>query len=361
MSDRFNYINPMPPSYSGVTINIANPAVNIPPYGICPTGYPARAYQQVMPNGINPVYEISPSQQYTQIQDYNTLPIAAAPYQQLPPVDNAMMNNAYMQQPYMDGNPVPMIYGGVPYNGYYGQPYGYYPNPNPQMAQLPEKKADNEQSGGSYNSGTQNINTTNIYQTTPADNNAKQMVYPPQYYLSEPINSNPAAKDDLNNDNNKTEEANTETSKEIINELEERQAEEKELEENGKKTKVVSLTNEYIMSLENYLNNPNTDIRLMAAKEILTRLDEDRSRYDDAALNALLNKMLQDPSKLVRIAAMSALSSELASGNEYTVQLLTQIQQNPDADPEDVLEASQILLKRASSTEVRYVPNNKQE
>lgn len=162
-------------------------------------------------------------------------------------------------------------------------------------------------------------------------------------------------------ENSNEENINTDTSKEIIKELDEKNAEQKELEKNGKKTKVVSLTNEYIMSLENYLNNPNTDIRLMASKEILTRLDEDKSRYDDAALNALLNKMLQDPNKLIRIAAMSAFSSELASGNEYTVQLLNQIQQNPNSDPEDVLEASQILLKRSTSTEVRYIPVVKQE
>ncbi len=71
------------------------------------------------------------------------------------------------------------------------------------------------------------------------------------------------------------------------------------MEENGKQTRIVALTDEYIMSLENYLNNQNTDIRLMAAKEVLTRLDEDKSRFDDAALNALLNKMLQDPQKLL--------------------------------------------------------------
>ena len=115
------------------------------------------------------------------------------------------------------------------------------------------------------------------------------------------------------------------------------------------------------MSLENYLNNPNSDIRLMAAKEILTRLDEDKSRYNDAALNALINKMLQDPDKIIRIAAMSALSSELAGGNDYTFELLNQIQQNPDADPEDVLEASQILLKRTASTDIKYAPIQDQQ
>ncbi len=160
----------------------------------------------------------------------------------------------------------------------------------------------------------------------------------------------------LQNTANNNDEADVTTSSGIIEELDKKNAEQKELEKSGKKVKIVSLTNEYIMSLENYLNNPNTDIRLMAAKEILTRLDEDKSRYDDAALNALLNKMLQDPEKLIRIAAMSAFSSELASGNDYTVQLLNQIQQNPNADPEDVLEASQILLKRSTSTEIRYTP-----
>ena len=135
----------------------------------------------------------------------------------------------------------------------------------------------------------------------------------------------------------------------------------KELEKNGKKTRVVALTNEYIMSLENYLNNPNTEIRLMASKEVLTRLDEDKSRYDDAALNALLNKMLQDPEKLIRIAALSAFSSQLASGNDYTETLLKQIQQNPNADKEDVLEASEILLKRSASTEIKYTPTTEQK
>ena len=134
------------------------------------------------------------------------------------------------------------------------------------------------------------------------------------------------------------------------------QIEQKELEKNGKQTRVVALTNEYIMSLENYLNNPNAEIRIMAAKEILTRLDEDKNRFDDAALNALLNKMLQDPEKLVRIAALSAFSSQLASGNDYTVTLLTEMQNNPNADKDDVVQAADSLLKMSTRTEIRYTP-----
>ena len=146
-------------------------------------------------------------------------------------------------------------------------------------------------------------------------------------------------------------------SQNIITDLAEREAEIQEEKKNTKETKIVALTDEYIKSLENYLNNPNDEIRLMASKEILTRLDEDKERYDDAALNALLNKMMQDPNKLVRVAALSAFASQLASGNDYTVKLLHNIQSNPNADKEDVLQAADILLKMSAGVEVKNIPN----
>ena len=139
-------------------------------------------------------------------------------------------------------------------------------------------------------------------------------------------------------------------SKAVIDDLYARAAAEAEEKKNSKQKRVVALTDEYIKSLENYLNNPNDEIRLMASKEILTRLDEDKDRYNDAALNALLNKMLQDPSKLIRVAALSAFASQLASGNDYTITLLHNIQQNPSADKEDVLQAADILLKMSAGT-----------
>ena len=142
----------------------------------------------------------------------------------------------------------------------------------------------------------------------------------------------------------------------IISDLDAREIALQEAKKNTKEKRVVALTDEYIKSLENYLNNPNNEIRLMASKEILTRLDEDKDRYNDAALNALLNKMLQDPSKMVRIAALSAFASQLASGNDYTVQLLQNIQNNPSADKEDVLQAADILLKMSADTEIKRVP-----
>ena len=192
--------------------------------------------------------------------------------------------------------------------------------------------------------------------TEPAQNQQAGITNNPQEEQVRTAENTPKQQNDKQNEAQQNSgENDLTTSQQIIEMVDSENAKEKELKENGKKVKVVALTNEYIMSLENYLNNPNTDIRLMAAKDILTRLDEDRDRYDDAALNALLNKMLQDPSKLVRIAALSALSADLASGNDYTVQLLNQIQQDPKSDQQDVLEAAQIMLNRSAKTEIRYL------
>lgn len=212
-------------------------------------------------------------------------------------------------------------------------------------------------------------------QQPPVYNVTPQPTYPPQYYLN---NYNYVNSSDKNpqsipvhqqglpqNMQEQTfmqqpqfepDEYNLNKSQGIISDLNARNDAQKELEKNGKQTRVVALTNEYIMSLENYLNNPNAEIRLMAAQDILTRLDEDKSRYDDAALNALLNKMLQDPNKIIRVAALSAFSSQLACGNDYTVHLLKQIQNNPNGDKEDAIQAANALLKMSTKSEIKYVP-----
>lgn len=237
-----------------------------------------------------------------------------------------------------------------------------------------------------YHSQLADIPQQQIYQTQPA-NIAQQPTYPPQYYLNNynyqttapqgttqnipqeqgcetqdkyvVNNSNPSQYTSERSKNIETSEKPEDMTKSngIIDNLEDRDAQLKADKNNSKQKRVVALTDEYIKSLENYLNNPNDEIRLMASKEILTRLDEDKNRYDDAALNALLNKMLQDPSKLIRVAALSAFSSQLACGNDYTVQLLQNIQTNPNADKEDVLQAANILLKMSAGTEVKDIPN----
>lgn len=116
----------------------------------------------------------------------------------------------------------------------------------------------------------------------------------------------------------------------------------------GKKTekrKVVLLTDDYIKNLESYLNSQDKNIRLSAAKEVFDRLEEDNSRFDDKALIALINKMLQDPSDSVRFTALTALDSRLVNGDAFTVQLLKDMQKSDKFFGQDAIDASRILLK----------------
>lgn len=346
MTNSVNCQTQQTPSYSGVTINITNPSMAVPPQYMPYREGTIYAAPQPVPQ--RPVQYINKGEYLEPVNGYSNTNV----YQNKN-TENQQIPQTYPQQYYINNyttqNPEQDVNTQVPdsqQNGIqsqqnnetsevpYGQPQVMIYNPDGQPLQ-------NATQQGITNSNT--LQGSNIEDGTIADTNGMTQAG---------MNVLPQTEE---------EDIDTSTSKEIIEELDQRNAMEKELEKNGKKTKVIALTNEYIMSLENYLNNPNTDIRLMAAKEVLTRLDEDKSRYDDAALNALINKMLQDPNKLVRIAAMSALSSELASGNDYTVQLLNQIQQNPEGDPEDVLEASQILLKRAATTEIKYTPVQTQQ
>lgn len=113
------------------------------------------------------------------------------------------------------------------------------------------------------------------------------------------------------------------------------------------KRQIVKLTDDYIKTLENYLNSQNADIRKMGAKEVLARLQEDDSRKNDVALNALVNKMLQDPSAPIKFIAMAALESGAATGDSTTVQILQQLQNSKTGYGQDSAKASNILLKMA--------------
>lgn len=84
---------------------------------------------------------------------------------------------------------------------------------------------------------------------------------------------------------------------------------------------------------------------MSAAKEVYARLEEDDSRCDDKALNALVNKMLQDPCSEVRVLALSALDSRIATGDDFTVKVLTNMQASKDSYGMDAEDASKILLK----------------
>lgn len=116
------------------------------------------------------------------------------------------------------------------------------------------------------------------------------------------------------------------------------------------KRDVVVLTDQYIKVLENNLNNQNKQVRLMAAKEILARLQEDDKRKDDPALNALVNKMLQDPYEPVKFIAMAALESRHATGDNTSVAILQNIQKQKTGYGEDSLKASNVLMKMSGKT-----------
>lgn len=165
-----------------------------------------------------------------------------------------------------------------------------------------------------------NVNAPN-YATNPASG-----CYPSNYYTSN------FAPQGLQNSSNSSEQKSTSS----VSEKTDKKTEKRE---------IVQLTDDYIRNLENYLNSQDKEVRLMGAKEVVARLEEDSSRKDDKALNALVNKMLQDPSTPVRLLAMSALNSRVASGDELTVNILKQMQNSKSGYGQDALQASEILLK----------------
>ena len=297
-------INPQP-NYSGVTIQITNPAVYA---GQCDgRQFPCVSTGQIYANGNIP----NPSE----VQIPNNA------QNMTNPVQNTGYPNAYPAQYYLNN-----------YN---------YNNQNTQLS---------DEGAGVSNTYQPNAGIPQPNKTAPEAENSIENAYSENNYNgTNAYQAYADSKQSIDNDLTK--------SQNIIGDIAQRQAEIQEEKKNTKETKIVALTDEYIKSLENYLNNPNDEIRLMASKEILTRLDEDKDRYDDAALNALLNKMMQDPNKLVRIAALSAFGSQLASGNDYTVKLLQNIQSNPNSDKEDVLQAADILLKMSAGVEVKNMPN----
>jgi len=160
--------------------------------------------------------------------------------------------------------------------------------------------------------------------------------YPPNYYITQPGSG--IQNGNITGGSNGGENSAGQNS--AINSTENKSSDKK-----TEKREIVQLTDDYIRNLENYLNSQDKEIRLMGAKEVVARLEEDESRKDDKALNALINKMLQDPSTSVRILALSALDSRAATGDSYTVALLKQMQNSKTGYGQDAMQATNILLK----------------
>lgn len=344
--------NPMfnpQPNYSGVTIQIANPAVNVGDCArncTCGNNIPQVYGGYVQPNrNVNGIQTTSTENGYRQLGN-----IPNNNYVSYPQGSYALAESAENVQKVNPNN-----LNGLPANS---EQYSAVTNPNQGYPNAyPAQYYLNNYNYGpnGYNNDMNDGSTIGVPQNNrelgavAGRNIANNTAYNP--------NSLPAVSSyKAYAENNEPTETDFTRSNNIIGDIDERVAEQEKEKKNTKETKIVALTDEYIKSLENYLNNPNDEIRLMASKEVLKRLDEDKDRYNDAALNALLNKMMQDPSKLVRIASLSAFSSQLASGNDYTVKLLHDIQSNPNADKEDVLQAADILLKMSAGVEMKNIP-----
>ncbi len=118
-----------------------------------------------------------------------------------------------------------------------------------------------------------------------------------------------------------------------------------EVSKNKETKEIVELTDEYIKTLEQHLSEQDNKIRLAGAKEVFARFKEDPSRKNDVALNALLNKMLQDPYQPVRFLAISLIEQKMASGNANSVPLLQKIQRQKTPTQQDEQKATSALLK----------------
>lgn len=127
--------------------------------------------------------------------------------------------------------------------------------------------------------------------------------------------------------------------------------------QNTVKKRVTILTDAYIKQLDEYLQNPNKELREYAASEVVKRLSEDRTRHDNKQLNVLVNRMLLDPyDKKVRGRALMILENQLAKGNEDTKQILDWIQQDPNALERHKVQIEKIKLQLCADTTMVNAP-----
>ena len=121
-----------------------------------------------------------------------------------------------------------------------------------------------------------------------------------------------------------------------------------------KPKRITVITDDYIKTLEQWLNSQEESQRQAAAKQVLQRLQEDKRRYDNPALNALINKMLQDPNHYVKSTALLSLSTKLAKGDELTKNLLQKIALDKSHFGRDAKLAETILVQMAADTQLVY-------
>ena len=262
-------------------------------------------------------------------------------------------------------NNIPQMNANGSYNPQASGAYNYMPPQHPQMIQpqvqpmgmtnpiqnnatyIPIQQPQPAASSSGVNIVIYNPSVNPAASAVANSNNSYNtpVAYPPNYYMQQPQQpatdsvakaylANTAIKEDVKPEDDKLK---------------------------TKKANIVQLTDDYIRTLENYLNNPNVKVREMGVKELMERFKEHKSRYNDIALTNLLNKALQDGSKNVRFLAMSTLDAGYAQGDTLTQQLLQKMQSSKDVYGEDAMYASEILLKTAGNKVEVDVPVEKTE
>jgi len=266
-------------------------------------------------------------------QNYYGYNYSAIPQQTLTP--NAVAINIFTPQAY--GNNTGCANNAVNPNTYSW--YGTNPNNS-----LPLYPANYNNFINPYQTNTQYNYPTQAQQTYPQTQYNQQNPQPYQQQYPEYMTNGgmTPAVDGFNNRNLMNDDSS-------VVRTEQNTATETKKEAEKKKKTIVPLSDDYIKSLENYLNDANPKIRLIGAKEVLERFKEDENRKDNPSLTALLNKILRDTSSSVRFLGLTTLQVGYALGNNETVAILKDIQAtNKDQFGQDSLLASEILLRMSA-------------
>lgn len=199
--------------------------------------------------------------------------------------------------------------------------------------------------------------TNNNFYSMYGENKKPELPLYPQNYNNlipqQQQNSSIIPSNKTNEYNDSSIKSNTSTEDTTKNTKTEETTEKKDDKKKEEKT-ITPLTDEYVKSLENYLNDANPKVRLIAAKELLERFKEDDNRKDNPSLIPLVNKILQDSSPAVRFLGLTMLNLDYCTGDNLTVDLLKQIQaQNTDKVGEDQLLASEILLRMSAPDKIK--------
>ena len=152
------------------------------------------------------------------------------------------------------------------------QNYMYPQNASPNAVSI---NIISPQAYGSTPNCTQPIQTGNFYPMYGTNVNPSLPLYPANYnnMINTPYTQYQNSPMNAYGDTNLMEKTKNPTVEDKTETQETEKTEEKK-DKNKKEKKITPLTNEYVQSLENYMNNDNPKIRLIAAKDLMERFKE---------------------------------------------------------------------------------------